>query len=70
MTDDDFYKSGDGMNALDELAAHEPPRPALEQMGASPFAKSGFPLLGFLATLYEQVVESVNGRSAGRSDQP
>lgn len=28
---------------------------ALEALGASPFPKSGFPLLGFLATLYDQV---------------
>ena len=43
-----------------------PPRPAvrelpsaLERLGASPFPKSRFPFLGFLATVYDQVAQSV-----------
>ena len=43
-----------------------PPRPdvrelpsALERLGASPFPKSRFPFLGFLATVYDQVASSV-----------
>ncbi len=43
-----------------------PPRPvprelpsALEKLGPSPFPKSRFPFLGFLATVYDQVVSSV-----------
>jgi hypothetical protein len=43
-----------------------PPRPqprelpsALEKLGPSPFPKSRFPFLGFLATVYDQVVASV-----------
>jgi hypothetical protein len=43
-----------------------PPRPAprelpsaLERLGASPFPKSRFPFLGFLATVYDQVAGSV-----------
>jgi hypothetical protein len=43
-----------------------PPRPevrdlssALERLGPSPFPKSRFPFLGFLATVYDQVVSSV-----------
>jgi hypothetical protein len=35
--------------ALDDLPS------ALERLGPSPFPKSGFPLLGFLATLYDHV---------------
>jgi hypothetical protein len=35
--------------SLDDLPS------ALERLGPSPFPKSGFPLLGFLATLYDQV---------------
>ena len=31
--------------------------PVLERLGASPFPRSGFPLLGILATLYEHVAE-------------
>ena len=32
---------------------------ALERLGPSPFPKSRFPFLGFLATVYDQVVSSV-----------
>ena len=34
---------------------HELPS-ALERLGASPFQKSKFPFLGFLATVYDEVV--------------
>jgi hypothetical protein len=61
-TDSNFYKCGEGIDALDELAGHEPPKSALEQLGPSPFPRSGFPLLGFLATLYEHVADSMNGK--------
>ena len=43
-------------------AAITPPPPlpaetpsALERLGPTPFAKSGFPFLGFLATVYDHV---------------
>src|SRR5436305_991632 len=43
-----------------------PPRPqahdlpsALERLGPSPFPRSRFPFLGFLATVYDQVASSV-----------
>jgi hypothetical protein len=39
-------------------AIKEPPS-ALERLGASPFPKSRFPFLGFLATVYDQVAQSV-----------
>ena len=32
---------------------------ALERLGPSPFPKSRFPFLGFLATVYDQVATSV-----------
>ena len=32
---------------------------ALERLGPSPFPKSRFPFLGFLATVYDQVAASV-----------
>ena len=32
---------------------------ALERLGASPFPKSRFPFLGFLATVYDQIATSV-----------
>ena len=47
-----------------------PPRPtapsdettALERLGALPFPRGGFPLLGFLASVYDHVRESVKAR--------
>jgi hypothetical protein len=36
---------------------------ALERLGPSPFPKSGFPLLGFLATLYDHVANPQNPQS-------
>ncbi len=33
--------------------------PALKQLGPLPIAGSGFPLMGFLATVYEQVADHV-----------
>jgi hypothetical protein len=35
---------------------------ALERLGPSPFPKSRFPFLGFLATVYDQVAASVRRR--------
>jgi hypothetical protein len=37
--------------------------PALKQLGPLPITGSGFPLIGFLATVYEQVADHVIGAS-------
>jgi hypothetical protein len=37
---------------------------ALERLGPSPFPKSGFPFLGFLATVYDHVATHVGGANA------
>jgi hypothetical protein len=36
--------------------------PVLERLGPSPFPRSGFPLMGFLATLYDHVAEYARQR--------
>jgi hypothetical protein len=36
--------------------------PVLERLGPSPFPRSGFPLMGFLATLYDHVSEYARER--------
>jgi hypothetical protein len=41
--------------------------PALERLGPSPFPRSGFPFLGFLATVYDHVASHV-GSARGASD--
>jgi hypothetical protein len=64
---ENFYKAGEGIDAL----RANPPRdgkPVLEQLGPAPFRSRGFPLLGFLATLYEHVAASV--APANRNELP
>jgi hypothetical protein len=45
-----------------EIPADLPP--ALERLGPSPFPKSGFPFLGFLATVYDHVASHVGGSTS------
>ena len=47
---------------FDSAGEFEPPpesrvAPVLERLGPSPFPRSGFPLLGFLATVYDHVAD-------------
>lgn len=62
-----FYRAGHGAEELSAPSVDGLPS-ALEQLGASPFPKSGFPLLGFLATLYDQVAST--SRAASADDSP
>lgn len=64
---DKFYRAGRGAEELAAPSVEGLPS-ALEQLGASPFPKSGFPLLGFLATLYDQVAST--SRVTAASDAP
>ena len=47
------------------LSADPTSRPALEQLGASPFPRGGFPILGFLASVYEHVAARARHRRGG-----
>lgn len=58
MNDEEFFRAGDGINALREINL-DIASPALERLGPPPFRKSGFPMMGFLATLYEHVSQHV-----------
>lgn len=41
---------------IDDLAPPAPAgEPALQRLGPAPFPKSGFPFLGFLASIYEHL---------------
>jgi hypothetical protein len=55
---DAFFRAGADVAVLDAPATSEP-APVLERLGPPPFRKSNFPLLGFLATVYEQVAGHV-----------
>ncbi|MFH1419127.1 MAG: hypothetical protein ABII12_12690 [Planctomycetota bacterium] len=59
-----FYAAS---SSLDELAGmqDDPCKTALERLGPPPFRRSGFPLLGFLATVYEHVAKCASESLAG-----
>jgi hypothetical protein len=42
--------------------------PTLERLGPSPFPRSGFPLVGFLATVYDHVLGYAQERDETPSD--
>ncbi len=44
-----------------EPPSFEDAKPALERLGPHPFPRGGFPLLGFLATVYEHVSTRAGG---------
>ena len=57
-----FYRAGPD---VDLLASVPPPHAAthvLEQLGPPPFRKTTFPMMGFLASVYEHVAAQVAGR--------
>jgi len=56
---EDFWQPADEVPEAPVLPAQTPS--ALERLGPSPFPKSGFPFLGFLATVYDQVATHVGG---------
>lgn len=49
-----FWGKGEAMDALGACPVRESP-PALEKLGPPPFPRGGFPLMGFLASVYEHV---------------
>jgi hypothetical protein len=53
-SDDDYFRAGEGIDALREINLDQTPS-ALQRLGPPPFRKSGFPIIGFLATLYDHV---------------
>ncbi len=54
---DNIHRFWSPSAALEEMG--DPPRleasPALKRLGPLPSARGGFPLMGFLATVYEQI---------------
>lgn len=60
--------------ALPETPPHDPsgqPEPSmLEQLGASPFERGGFPLIGFLATVYEKCAHEAQRRLDPQPQHP
>ena len=56
-----FYRARPEAHTL-SLAPDSEPKHVLEQLGPPPFRKTSFPLMGFLASLYEHVAAQISGR--------
>lgn len=60
---DRFWEPGPELDEIEvAIAPPQVPLAVLEQLGPSPFARSGFPLIGFLATTYDKVSRSALDR--------
>jgi hypothetical protein len=59
-----FYRAGVDAGLLTAVPPPEA-KHVLEQLGPPPFRKTTFPIMGFLASLYEHVAAHVNANAAG-----
>jgi hypothetical protein len=64
-----FYRAGREAGELTPPSMEGLPS-ALERLGPSPFPKSGFPFLGFLATLYDQIASTTRPASGAKQSAP
>ncbi|HEY1342811.1 MAG TPA: hypothetical protein VGF59_35155 [Bryobacteraceae bacterium] len=62
-----FWNPTSTLDAAPPVPAGAPS--ALERLGPSPFPRSGFPFLGFLATVYDHVATHVGGAPASPSTE-
>ena len=64
----DFYRVTSDIDAID-LTPELPARHVLEQLGPPPFRKTSFPMMGFLASVYEHVAQQVKGQRDATDDR-
>jgi hypothetical protein len=57
-----FFRAGADMELLTAVTPTEAGKHVLEQLGPPPFRRTTFPMMGFLASMYEQVAAHVSGR--------
>ena len=62
---EDFFRAGPDVDLLISVAPPESAKHVLEQLGPPPFRKTAFPMMGFLASVYEHVAAQVSGRETG-----
>ena len=62
-----FFRAGPDVDLLISVSPPEPAKHVLEQLGPPPFRKTAFPMMGFLASVYEHVAAHVSGREAESS---
>lgn len=69
---DRFWSAAEALEAL-EAPPEVETTPALKLAGPLPFARSGFPIMGFLATIYDQVAGHARGETStadGEAESP
>jgi hypothetical protein len=59
---ENFFRAGPDVDLLISVAPPESPKHVLEQLGPPPFRKTAFPMMGFLASVYEHVAAQVSRR--------
>ena len=59
---ENFYRAGADVELLVSVDPPTSSQHVLEQLGPPPFRKTAFPMMGFLASMYEQVAAHVSGR--------
>ncbi len=59
---EEFFRAGPDVDLLVSVAPPEPAKHVLEQLGPPPFRRTAFPMMGFLASVYEHVAAHVAGR--------
>ncbi|MEA2711662.1 MAG: hypothetical protein QOF78_4263 [Phycisphaerales bacterium] len=59
---ENFFRAGPDVELLISVAPPEPAQHVLEQLGPPPFRKTAFPMMGFLASVYEHVAAHVSGQ--------
>ena len=57
-----FFRAGPDIDLLASVPPPENAKHVLEQLGPPPFRRTAFPMMGFLASVYEHVAAHVSGR--------
>jgi hypothetical protein len=61
---DAFFRAGPDVDLLTSVPPPAEQTHVLEQLGPPPFRKTSFPMMGFLASVYEHVAAQVSGRAS------
>ena len=61
---DAFFRAGPDVDLLMSVPPPQDQKHVLEQLGPPPFRKTSFPMIGFLASVYEHVAAQFSGRES------
>jgi hypothetical protein len=59
---DAFFRAGPDVDLLTVVPPPTQAQHVLEQLGPPPFRKTSFPMMGFLASVYEHIAAQMSGR--------